>query len=137
MDELFERIGGFDGVGVMAEDFTMRVLNDVEISGYFASFDHDRITEMHRMGMALLLGAASHDDNWIRDFSRKLITQTGFSDAQFDRMSQHLVDTLYAYNLRNRDIARVIDFIQAKRNVVLMRDRVSPAQREHLSIVRL
>lgn len=136
MDELFEKIGGFDGVEVMAEDFTMRVLNDAAISGYFASFDSDRMTEMHRVGMALLLGASSHDDIWIRDFSRKLITQTGFSDVQFDRMTQHLVDTLYAHNLRNRDIAKVIDFIQSKRNVVLMRDQISAAQRSHLSLVR-
>ena len=133
MDELFERMGGFDGVEIIAKDFAKRVTNDAELYRYFVAYYNDSVTEIHRMGMALLLGASSYGDKWIRDFSRKVVTQTTFSDSQFERMCGHLIDSLYSHDIRNRDIASVIDFIQAKKDVLLMKGKCSIERKSSLS----
>lgn len=131
MDKLFKKIGGFDAIDMMAEDYTMRILNDPQVSVFYEGFDHAKVYEMQRMGMALLLGASYYDDEWISQINRKLVEQTGFSDKEYDRMSQHLVDTLESFNFSPEDVTKVAKFVESKRNVVLNHEPVESAKQQN------
>lgn len=132
MDDLFERMGGFDGVDALAEDFAIRMAEDREMQSGFLSDNqgNDSGAQMKRLGAALLLGASSNDDIWVR---RELVANVQFSNMQLDRMTQHLVDVLYSHDLSNRDIAQVIDYTQLENGTTLFEGDKSVSQRKQYS----
>ncbi|MGH1540205.1 MAG: hypothetical protein ACRBHB_07270 [Arenicella sp.] len=123
MEEVFKKIGGFDTVDLISDDYTMRFLNDADLSPYCDGFCHEELFEMQRKGMAFLLGATHQDSDCVCPMNKYLL-ERGFSDKQFDRLKVHLEDTLRDFSFTEEDIVKLTGIVESKRDIVLDRPSV-------------
>lgn len=111
---LFERLGGSDSVRATVNEFHERLQGDDELRPFF-KYDPKlaRFAKMHQLQILRLIFSTDRDiPAFIADKHRHLFSQTGLCEHHFDRMSGHLLDSLYALgydaNLINEAKAKIL-----------------------------
>ena len=88
---LYEAIGGRAAVAAAVEDLYQRVLADPAIAHYFAAVDLARLMSHQRAFLGYVLGGPEvYDGRLMTDAHAGL----AITDQAFDRVCQHLIETL-------------------------------------------
>ncbi|HEY3882109.1 MAG TPA: group 1 truncated hemoglobin [Trebonia sp.] len=88
---IYDRIGGSGAVGAAVDDFYVRVLADARLAPYFAGTDMSRLKAHQRSFIAAAVGGPEVFSG--RDMGAAH-AGLGITDADFDAVVGHLVDTL-------------------------------------------
>lgn len=105
-DSLYERIGGAPQVGRLVESHYRRVLEDPELSRFFAHVDMDKLHRMQREFFTTALGGPS-------SYSGRPLAHVhqgrGITKRHFARFVEHLLESLESLGIDKDDIYAVID----------------------------
>lgn len=119
---LFDRIGGEPAVARVIDAFYARVLDDPELEPFFRHASLDSLRAMQRE----FLGAALDGPQRYSGLALSHVHQgRGITVHHFNRFTQHLLETLRAAGIDERDVADVIDRINTYADDIVGRSTVS------------
>jgi hemoglobin len=101
---IYDTIGGADAVHAAVDDFYARVLADPRLAPYFASTDLNRLKAHQRSFIAAAIGGPEIFAG--RDMKTAHAGQ-GVTDADFDAVVGHLVDTLAGLGVPEETIRQI------------------------------
>lgn len=103
---LFARLGGTPAIEAAVRDFYTRVLADDELVRYFDGIDLDRLRTHQRAFLAGALGGRQHyRGRSLAEAHRGL----RITDAEFQRVVGHLVETLRSLSVDVDTITEVVE----------------------------
>jgi len=109
---IYEDLGRDDGIATAVDDFYDRVTGDASLAHHFAGVDMDRL---RRHQTALLVqvtgGPAQYTGRTLELAHRRL----GVTDAEFDRVVEHLGHTLSQFGVEPATVAEVAGALSAHR----------------------
>tara|TARA_R110002167_G_scaffold254454_1_gene460685 strand:- start:493 stop:858 length:366 start_codon:yes stop_codon:yes gene_type:complete len=117
-NSLFERIGGADSVDVAVDIFFKKVLADDDIKHFFAS---SNMKNQGRKLKAFLAYAFGSPKGYKGKKIRAAHASLNLTEAHFDAMLGHLIDTMKDLNVPNQLIDEVIVIITNSADDVLGR----------------
>jgi hemoglobin len=101
---IYAKIGGAQSVAAAVDDFYVRVTGDPVLTGYFEDVDMARLKAHQRAFIASALGGPeTYDGRGMGPAHAGL----DISDDAFDRVVQHLVDTLTSLGVDGDTIAEI------------------------------
>lgn len=101
---IYDAIGGAGAVKAAVDDFYVRVTADPELAGHFAGTDMNRLKAHQRAFIAAAVGGPEVYDG--RDMAAAH-AGLAISDADFDRVVNHLVATLSGLGVPDETIATI------------------------------
>jgi hemoglobin len=101
---IYDSIGGADAVRAAVDDFYARVLADPKLAPFFTSTDLDRLKAHQRSFIAAAIGGPEIFSG--RDMA-SAHAALGISDADFDAVVSHLVDTLTGLGVPEETIGQI------------------------------
>jgi len=97
MKTLFERIGGDAAVLATVNELHCRLRTDTRLAPLFAGIEADHLQQHQRHFLALAMGGPNaYTGRELGRAHRGLVKRQGLCDGDFDRMLQHLDDSLAA-----------------------------------------
>lgn len=112
MTELYDEMGGPDGVRTAVTVFYNRVVADREIGPYFDGVDLDRLKAHQRAFLAAAFGGP-------QVFSGRSLAEAHagleITDAAFDRIVQTLLTSLADVGVRHEAVGRVAERLELAR----------------------
>jgi len=116
---LYDRIGGALAVQAATELFYRKVLADPLLSDFFASTDMRRQLTMQEAFLTMALGGPNHYTG--RDLRSAHAALPGLEDKHFDRVIEHLAETLAELGVAEPEIAAAGAIASSVRSDVLNR----------------
>src|ERR1700759_1070861 len=101
---IYDNIGGADAVRAAVDDFYIRVLADPRLASYFAATDLNRLKAHQRSFIAAAIGGPEVFSG--RDM-KTAHAGRGITDADFDAVGGHLVDTLTGVGVPAETIGQI------------------------------
>jgi hemoglobin len=101
---IYDTIGGAPAVQAAVEDFYQRVLADPELAPYFANVDMGKLKAHQRSFIAAAIGGPEIFSG--RDMGTAH-AGLAITDADFDSVVSHLVDTLTSLNVPDEIIGQI------------------------------
>ncbi|HVU92305.1 MAG TPA: group 1 truncated hemoglobin [Jatrophihabitans sp.] len=101
---IYDEIGGADAVAAAVDEFYRRLLADADLAGFFAGTDLRRLKAHQRAFIAAALGGPEIYAG--RDMAAAH-AGLDISDADFDAVVGHLVDTLMSLGVPDATIAAI------------------------------
>ena len=115
-ESLFDRVGGFKTVRKIVSDFYDRVLEDDDLSPYFADVEMPSLIDHQTKFFAMLLGGpASYTDEQLR----RIHDGMGITDDAYKAVCEFVVETLEDHDLEAGDIEAVHSALMARKEFVV------------------
>jgi hemoglobin len=108
IDTIYERIGGYEALEVVVEDFYGRVLDDYHLSGFFAGVNMKRLKGKQVEFFAAALGGPKA---YVGAPMRQVHQGRGITIHHFNRVAGHLQDSLRAAGVPEDTIAEILGAI--------------------------
>jgi hemoglobin len=110
IDTIYERIGGYEALEVVVEDFYCRVLDDDHLSGFFAGANMSRLKGKQVEFFAAALGGPKP---YIGAPMRQVHQGRGITMDHFNLVAGHLQDSLCAAGVPEPTITEILGAIAA------------------------
>ena len=110
IDTIYRRIGGYEALEVVVEDFYCRVLDDDHLSGFFAGANMSRLKGRQVEFFAAALGGPRA---YIGAPMRQVHRGRGITMDHFNLVAGHLQDSLCAAGVPEATITEILDAIAA------------------------
>lgn len=104
-ETLYEAVGGRDAVVAAVEEFYQRVLGDPQVAPYFANTTLPRLMGHQRAFIGMVLGGPDAYAGRSMSAAHESLQVT---NAAFDRVVQHLVETLRSLGVGETVVQRVV-----------------------------
>jgi hemoglobin len=108
IDTIYERIGGYEALEVVVEDFYCRVLDDHHLSGFFAGTNMKRLKGKQVEFFAAALGGPKP---YIGVPMRQVHQGRGITMDHFNLVAGHLQESLCAAGVPEDTIAEILGAI--------------------------
>jgi hemoglobin len=108
IDTIYQRIGGYQALEVVVEDFYCRVLDDEHLSGFFAGTNMNRLKDKQVEFFAAALGGPKP---YIGAPMRQVHQGRGITMHHFNLLAGHLTCSLSAAGVPEATIAEILDTI--------------------------
>ena len=117
---IYEKLGGADALRTAVVTFYDRVVANPELAHYFEQVDLSRLRGHQQSFLISALGGPDYYDG--RDL-RSAHRGLGVSDGAFDRIVEHLRDSLDVVGVDPNVIAEVLGHVEARRSEVVASPR--------------
>jgi hemoglobin len=107
-DTIYDRIGGYDALEVVVEDFYCRVLDDDHLSGFFAGTNMNRLKGKQVEFFAAALGGP---EPYTGAPMKQVHQGRGITIHHFNLVAGHLTDSLSAAGVPEATIAEILGVI--------------------------
>jgi hemoglobin len=115
---IFEKVGGFATVSRVVMSFYDRVLDSDILGPFFEDVDMPTLIDHQTKFVASMMGGpASYTDDQLRQIHEPL----GIDDAAMDEMVDLFRETLEDFDFDAKDVATVVDELEARRGIVVVR----------------
>jgi hemoglobin len=104
-DSIYERIGGYQALEVVVEDFYCRVLDDDRVSGFFAGTNMSRLKRKQVEFFAAALGGPGP---YAGVPMKQVHQDRGITKHHFNLVAGHLEDSLCAAGVPEATIAEIL-----------------------------
>jgi hemoglobin len=108
LDTIYRRIGGYEALEIVVEDFYCRVLDDDHLSGFFAGANIKRLKGKQVEFFAAALGGPKA---YIGAPMRRVHQGRGITMHHFNLVAGHLQDSLCAAGVPEDTIAEILGAI--------------------------
>lgn len=115
-DTLFDELGGAGKVSAMVDTMYAAVMNDEELSPFFANTDMERLRRMQYEFLASALGGPS---NYAGAELQKVHAGRGITARHFARFFGHLADAMEAHGASKDQVDSMLG------KVAMYRDRIT------------
>jgi hemoglobin len=105
---IYDRIGGYQAIEVVVEDFYVRVLADDQLSGFFTGTNMSRLKGKQVEFFAVALGA---HDVYTGAPMKQVHQGRGITMLHFNLVAGHLADALAAAGVPPRTVTEILSAI--------------------------
>ena len=117
-EQLYERLGGEEGIERVVDEFYDRVLDDESIQHHFEGTDTDALREHQRAFLTMVSGGPEEYDG---TDMREAHAHLAISEADFATVADHLDSALRACDVDEADREAVLSEVAALEDAVLNR----------------
>lgn len=116
MQSIFERYGGFPVVSRIVSTFYDRMLDDDDLSGYFANTDMRHLIDHQTKFLASVMGGPA---SYTPEHLARVHERLKIDDAAFEGTVLILRETLEDHGLEETDIATVIGRVREQKSSIV------------------
>ena len=132
-ETLYERLGGYDAIRAVVDDFYDRLLDDEELGPFFESADVERL---RRTQTDFLCDAAGGPETYDAEPVREAHLHVPFRDSHIERAVAHLSDSLDAFDVPDEDAEKVVAAVASYREELLARPEDDRAEESEDLLLR-
>jgi len=100
---LYQRLGGYDAIAAVTDDFVPRLATDESLSRFFAGHGKDTLARIRQLVVDQICWATGGPCLYIGRSMKQAHEGLGITTAQWDRAVSHLVATLDKFRVPARE----------------------------------
>ncbi len=112
---LYERLGGYDAVSAVIDDFAAKLFNDPVVGARFFGMSDDSREGFRQKNKNLVCNVTGGPCKIISRSAAKTHTGLGIKASEFAIVAQHLVDTLNKFNVPEKEHKELMAIISSLR----------------------
>lgn len=118
---LYQRLGGYDALAAVTDDFLRRWLADPALSPYFANLDDDGKKRVRQMVVDQLCFATGGPCLYVGADMPTAHKDLRITDADWNTAVAHIVRTLDGFKVTGREMTEVLDLLASLKLDVINR----------------
>ncbi len=121
---LYERLGGYEAISAVIDDFAAKLFNDPVVGARFFGMSDDSREGFRQKNKNLVCAVTGGPCQVISRSAATTHGGLGIKASEFDIVAQHLVDTLNNFNVPAREHGELVDIIDTLRpDIVEVEDK--------------
>ena len=118
---LYERLGGYDAIAAVTDEFLGRVMGDPELSGYWVGHSDDTKRKERQLIVDFLVEATGGPTYYTgRDMNTSHMG-LGISESEYDKLMEHCVATLDSFEVPEKEKNEVCAFLNGLRPEIVLK----------------
>jgi hemoglobin len=118
-DSLYKRLGGYDAIAAVTDDFIGRMAADKELSVFFAHHSADVLKRTRQLVVDQLCMATGGPCQYIGRDMKTVHAGMGITEANWNAAVQHLVATLAKFKVPDREQKELLAIASSLKNDVV------------------
>jgi hemoglobin len=113
---LYQRLGGYDAIAAVTDDFIQRLATDTELGRFFGGHSKDSLGRLRQLVVDQICFATGGPCLYIGRDMKTAHAGLGISSADWDRSVQHLIATLDTFHVpakEKNDLLAVVGTLKA------------------------
>ena len=116
---LYKRLGGYDALAAVTDDFIARMATDPQLSKFFAGHSTDSLARIRQLVVDQLCAATGGPCKYIGRDMKTVHKGLGISDADWQTAVKHLVATLDKFKVPQKEKDEVLTLISSLKNDIV------------------
>jgi hemoglobin len=108
---LYERLGGYDAISAVVEDFAPKLFNDPKVGRFFVGMSADSRQQFMQKNKNLVCKVTGGPCEIISRPARTAHAGLGITEGDFNVVVQHLVDTLNKFKVPAQEQKELLNII--------------------------
>ncbi|HYF50206.1 MAG TPA: group 1 truncated hemoglobin [Planctomycetota bacterium] len=118
-DSLYKRLGGYDAIAAVVDDFLGRLSKDEKIGRYFVGQSEDSLKKLRQHVVDQLTEATGGPAKYTGRSMKTVHTGLKITEDDWTRMMKHLGDTAAKFKLPEKEAKEVVNYIESlKKDIV-------------------
>ncbi len=118
---LYERLGGYDAIAAVTDEFLGRVIGDPQLSGYWAGHSEDTMKKERQLIVDYLVAATGGPVFYTgRDMNTSHLG-LGITESEYDTLMVHCVATLDNFKVPEKEKNEVCSFLNGLRPEIVVK----------------
>ena len=118
---LYERLGGYDAIAAVTDEFLGRVMGDPGLSGYWAGHSDDTKRKERQLIVDFLVEATGGPAFYTGRDMNTSHKGLGISASEYDTLMEHCVATLDNFEVPEREKNEVCSFLNGLRPEIVVK----------------
>ncbi len=119
---LYERLGGYDAIAAVTDDFVARLFSDSSIGDYWKGQSDDHKRKERQLIVDFFCEATGGPTFYTGRDMKTSHLGLGISESEYDTLMEHCVATLDRFEVPEREKGEVCSFIESFRKDIVTRD---------------
>jgi hemoglobin len=116
---LYVRLGGYDAIAAVTDDFLGRLTKDPQFTRFFSGFSTDSVKRIRQLIVEQLCAAAGGPCFYTGRDTKKTHAGLGITEKDWDASAKHLVASLVKFNVPEKEKNEVLAFVTSlKKDIV-------------------
>ncbi|HKR65919.1 MAG TPA: group 1 truncated hemoglobin [Thermoanaerobaculia bacterium] len=116
---LYQRLGGYDAIAAVTDDFIGRLASDKELSKFFAGHSEDSLKRIRQLIVDQLCAATGGPCVYVGRDMKTAHKGMGITEAQWNLAAGHLVETLDKFKVPEAEKNEVLGAVSSfKKDIV-------------------
>ena len=116
---LYLRLGGYDAIAAVTDDFLGRLTKDPQFTRFFSGFSTDSVKRIRQLIVDQLCAAAGGPCFYTGRDMKTTHTGLGITEKDWEASANHLVATLNKFNVPEKEKNEVLAFVTSlKKDIV-------------------
>ena len=116
---LYKRLGGYDAIAAVTDDFISRMANDPQLGKFFAGHSKDSLNRIRQLVVDQLCAATGGPCVYIGRDVKTTHTGLGITDADWDAAVKHLVATVDKFKVPAKEKEELLAIVSSlKKDIV-------------------
>ena len=116
---LYQRLGGYDALAAVVDDFVVRLVTDKQFERFFAGHSDDSKKKIRQHILDQFCAATGGPCVYIGREMKTSHSGLGITNAQWDAAAKHLVASLDKFNVPEKEKGEVLAFVTSlKKDIV-------------------
>lgn len=116
---LYDRLGGYDAISAVVEDFAPKLFNDPKVGRFFVGMSTDTKQQFKQKNKNLVCNVTGGPCQIISRPAKTAHAGLGITDGDFDIVVQHLVDTLNKFKVPEAEQKELLAIIGSLRKDIV------------------
>lgn len=122
---LYERLGGYDAIAAVVDDFANRLVADPALVRHFGGFSDDRLQQFKTFNIQLVCMATGGPCTYEGRSMLKTHQGSRISEADFDQVAANLVATLDHFKVPDRERGELLAIVGSLRGDIVEKDETA------------
>ena len=116
---LYKRLGGFDGIAAVVDDFVPRLVADPQLGRFFAGHGNDSKTRVRELVVEFICQASGGPCAYIGRSLKTAHTGLGISESDWQATVKHFVTTLDKLKVPQKEKEDLLAFVSGLRGEIV------------------
>ncbi len=117
---LYQRLGGYDAIAAVTDQFLERVLNDPQLNKYWAGHSEDTKRKERQLIVDFLCEATEGPTFYTGRDMKTSHLGLGITEKEYDKLMEHCVATLDSFKVPDKEQGQVCDFLNSLRSEIVV-----------------
>ncbi len=118
-DSLYKRLGGYDAISAVVDEFAGRLFADQKLESFFGGWSGEKQTRFKQLNTLLVCNATGGPCAYLGRTMPASHQGMGITDARFDQVAGHLVATLDKFKVPKQEKDELLKIIGGLRGDIV------------------
>jgi hemoglobin len=118
-ESLYKRLGGYDALAAVTDDFIAGMATDPQLSHFFAGHSTDSLARIRQLVVDQLCAATGGPCKYIGRDMKTVHKGLGISEADWQEAVKHLVATLDKFKVPQKEKDEVLTLVSSLKNDIV------------------